>query len=874
MPNAEQERLKNADWKIWGPYLSNRQWGTVREDYSSDGNPWNYLTHDMARSKAYRWGEEGIAGISDNSQILCFAPAFWNGNDTILKERFFGLTPSEGNHGEDVKEYYYYIDNTPTHSYMKMLYKYPQKAFPYNELIQKNKLRGLDKNEYELIDTGIFENNKYFDIEVEYAKQKTCTIISKITVHNRSSEDATIFILPHIWFRNTWSWDGLAPKPKLFSIEDNVVKAEHELLGEYFISFNECQQILFCENETNNQKLYGYDDGIPFPKDGINEHIIHNLQTVNPDNGGTKAAAVYKILVKAGGNHSIWVQLSNEDTQLNQTELENILSERRNEADIFYDSKQDGIPNAEDRFIQRQALAGLLWSKQYYYYNLSQWRTGDKNEPAPPVSRFGGRNSRWMHLYAGDVILMPDKWEYPWFAAWDTAFQAISLSVIDMAMAKEQLLLLTHEWYMHPSGQLPGYEWEFDNVNPPMHAWAAWYIYEQDKIDKQNNGDIIFLKSVFNRLIINFTWWVNREDKAGNNIFEGGFLGLDNIAIIDRSQPLPDGGIIEQSDGTSWMAMYSLKMMRIALELAEYDSVYEDMATKFFEHFMYIAGAMNTIGSTGTGLWDEEDGFFYDQVKFPNGDIIKLKVRSLVGLLPLMCVEVLNDEVLNRFPEFTKRLNWFLKHKPDLSGLVSHWNEQGKSEKHLFSLLRGHRLKELLRKLLDPDEFFSDYGIRSVSKFHLSHPYILYFGNQKLVVEYTPSESKISMFGGNSNWRGPIWIPVNFLIIKSLVKFHSYYGDDFILENPSDSDKIHNLTEIGSILTRRILSIFQFNDEGIRPVDRNYPLLSKDIFFKNNVLFYEYFNGDDGSGAGASHQTGWTALIANLISHPQAKNPI
>jgi hypothetical protein len=870
--NPEKERLQQSEWKIWGPYLSDRQWGTVREDYSKDGEAWFNLTHDMARSKAYRWGEDGIGGISDYQQLLCFAPAFWNGSDPILKERLFGLTPHEGNHGEDVKEYYYYLDNTPTHSYMKMLYKYPQLKFPYIELVAENKRRGLDSNEFELIETGIFDSNEYFDIELEYVKQSATNILVKISVHNRSKYKASLLLLPQVWFSNTWSWNDLPDKPKLFAINNDTVKAEHSQLGDYYIFFNNCSDMLFCENETNNKKLYSWDDGNQFPKDGINDYVINNAATVNPDKGGTKAAAVYNLSLEPHASAFTWVQLSNQNNPLTTDSMEQTLAIRKTEADVFYEAIQNGIANTEERNIQRQAFAGLLWSKQFYYYNISQWLSGDSHEIKPPVERLTGRNAGWKHFYANDIICMPDKWEYPWFAAWDTAFHTIPLSLVDPGMAKEQLRLLTHEWYMHPNGQLPGYEWEFNNVNPPVHAWAAWYIYTQDKIHNNNNGDHTFLKSIFNRLLINFTWWVNREDKAGNNIFEGGYLGLDNIGIFDRNQALPDGSIMEQSDGTSWMAMYCLKMMRISLELAEEDAVYEDMATKFFEHFMYIAGAMASMGETATGLWDEEDEFFYDQLKFSDNSTLKLKVKSLVGLLPLMCVEVISHETLSKFPEFAKRLNWFLKHKPALASLVSRLDEQGKLDKHIFSLLRGHRLKAILRRILDPHEFFSEYGIRSVSKFHEQHPFVLKFDNEQYAVQYNAAESKTPMFGGNSNWRGPVWLPINFLLIQSLLQFHEYYGDDFIIPSPDNSGNSYTLKEISTDIAARLLRIYIPDEFGARPVNRLYLKFQEDTYFKDHLLFYEYFDGDNGRGVGASHQTGWTALLANLIQQFQSTN--
>lgn len=865
MNNPEKERLQNPEWQKWGPYLSDRQWGIVREDYSRDGQAWLYTTHDMARSKAYRWGEEGIAGISDDKQLLCFALAFWNGKDPILKERYFGLTPMEGNHGEDVKEYYYYLDNTPTHSYMKMVYKYPQQAFPYNQLLEENKKRGLHDKEFELIDTRIFEQNEYFDIEIEYAKKSQYSNVIKITVHNRSPQPATLELLPTLWFRNTWSWNLQAKKPALYTIAVDAIKAEHPLLDAYTLYCKGCNNIYCCENETNDKKLYNYNNNNLYPKDAINDFIIHNLPTINPDKGGTKAAAHYSLHLNGLSSTSIYLQLTNEQVQLSEDEIETVFKTRITEANLFYAELQKEIKEEELKNIQRQALAGLLWSKQFYYYHIEEWLKGDKNMPPPPQERLDGRNSDWKHLYANDIIVMPDKWEYPWFAAWDTAFQAVPLYLVDPVLAKQQIILLTHEWYMHPTGQLPAYEWEFNNINPPVHAWATWYIYEADKKANEGKGDFIFLKSVFNRLIINFTWWVNREDAEGNNIFEGGFLGLDNIEIFDRSKPLPTGGIMEQADGTSWMALYCLKMMRMALELATNDPVYEDMATKFFEHFMYIANAMNSMGNQATGMWDDEDSFFYDQIKFPDKSAMKLKVRSLVGLLPILCVEVIDHAILKQLPNFNARLNWFLKNKPDFASLVSRWDEQGQNDKHIFSLLRGHRLKGILRKMLDPAEFLSDYGIRSLSKFHEKNPYELYINEQRFEVKYTPAESDSTMFGGNSNWRGPIWMPVNFLLTDSLEIFYEYYGQDFLVEYPTGANEYHTLQFIAAAISLRVIKIYRPDEGGARAVFSLYPKMQLDENFKNKLLFFEYFDGDTGRGVGASHQTGWTSLIATFI---------
>lgn len=864
--NPEKKRLQSPEWKIWGPYLSDRQWGTVREDYSQNGDAWSYFTHDMARSKAYRWGEDGIAGICDNQQLLCFAPAFWNGKDAIIKERLFGLTPLEGNHGEDVKECYYHLDNTPTHSYMKMLYKYPQQSFPYTALINENKKRNLADLEFELADTGVFENDEYFDIEIEYAKKAATIIVVKITIYNRSSLPAMLYVVPQVWLRNTWSWNETTKKPRLYLISDNVIKSEAEKLGDYYILCPNSHEIVFCENETNNNRIYGFDDGLKFSKDGINDYVVNGANTINPDKGGTKAGAIYKINFESLSVESIVIQITTENTPLNEQEIEEILAERKSEANLFYEDLFPAEQSFELKNIQRQALAGLLWSKQTYYFNISQWLKGDPLQPTPPLERLTSRNSNWEHFFANDIILMPDKWEYPWFAAWDTAFHAIPLSLIDPVLAKEQIRLLTHEWYMHPNGQLPGYEWEFSNVNPPLHAWAAWQVYSVDKKNNQNNGDHTFLKSIFNRLMLNFTWWVNREDNEGNNIFQGGFLGLDNIGIFDRNKPLPNGGIIEQSDGTSWMAMYCLQMMRISLELAEEDPVYEDMATKFFEHFMYIAGAMDSMGGSDSGLWDAEDEFYYDQLKFADNGVLKLKIRSLVGLLPLLCVEVIDEDTINKFPEFAERLHWFVEHKPELSSLVSRWNDPGQQNKRIFSILRGHRLKSLLRRMLDSSEFLSEYGIRSLSKFYEVNPFRLSTIADSPEVRYSPAESSITMFGGNSNWRGPVWIPVNYLLIHGLLKFYEYYGDDFVVEFPENSGKNHSLYQVASEIAERLISIYLPDSKGERPVNKLYPKFQHDKFFKDLLLFYEYFDGDSGRGVGASHQTGWTSLLANLIS--------
>jgi hypothetical protein len=862
---TEQERLKDDAWRKWGPYLTERQWGTVREDYSADGNAWAYTTHDMARSKTYRWGEEGIAGISDDEQLLCFAIAVWNKKDPILKERLFGLTNNEGNHGEDVKEMYYYLDATPSHSYLKMLYKYPQREFPYTQLVEENKRRSRLEPEYELLDTGIFDDNEYFDVFVEYAKADVTDILIKISVYNRSQHDASVHVLPTVWFRNTWAWGYKDYKPLMMAGNDNNILIDHKKLGNYTLYMDDAATLLFCDNETNLQHLYHTPNTSPYVKDGINNYIIHgDIGAIN-DAIGTKAAAHYEISIKGGEKQVIQLRLAATDLKDPFAAFDDIFEKRIDEAEAFYQKIQQGISSEDERLVQRQAFAGMVWSKQFYYYDVYQWLIGDPAQPRPPAQRKHGRNREWKHLNNADIISMPDKWEYPWYAAWDLAFHCIPLALIDSGFAKQQLLLLTKEWYMHPNGQLPAYEWSLCDVNPPVHAWATWRVYQIDQHNNNGKGDLQFLESVFHKLLLTFTWWVNRKDHQGNNIFEGGFLGLDNIGVFDRSAPLPTGGFIEQADATSWMAMYSLNLMRIALELAVHNPVYQDMATKFFEHFLYIAGAMDNIGGESDGLWDENDQFFYDVLMLPNDHSCRLKVRSLVGLMPLFAVEILDHEILEKVPEFTRRLQWFLKYRPDLASLVSRWQEENKIHKHLLSLLRGHRMKAILRRMLDETEFLSAYGVRSLSKHHEQAPYQFHVNGNTLCVDYTPAEAINGLFGGNSNWRGPIWMPVNYLIIESLQRFHYYYGDEFKVEHPTGSGQFLTLNEIADELSRRLCNLFLLNEEGQRPVFGGCDKLQQDPHFKNYILFYEYFNGDNGRGAGASHQTGWTGLVAKLL---------
>jgi hypothetical protein len=873
---SEQQRLNEAksgrqDWKRWGPYLSERQWGTVREDYSPHGNAWEYLPHDHARSRAYRWGEDGLAGISDDSQRLCLSLALWNGKDAILKERIFGLTNSEGNHGEDAKELYYYLDATPTHSYLKMLYKYPQREFPYAQLVEENRRRGKDAPEFELLDTGIFDDDRYFDVFVEYAKAGPDDILVLVTVHNRGQETATIHLLPQLWFRNTWSWKNDAAKPELTATQDGVVTAGHSELGSYQLYCEGSPELLFCENETNVRRLYGQNEAPGHFKDAFNEHVINgNKQAVNSQQTGTKAAAHFEMPVAAKGAVTIRLRLTRGTVPKPFADFDKLFTQRRREADEFYAELQRDITDADARLVQRQAFAGMIWSKQFFYYDVPEWIKGDASQPPPPGERKHGRNREWSHLNNADIISMPDKWEYPWYAAWDLAFHCIPLAMVDAEFAKSQLVLLTREWYMHPNGQLPAYEWAFGDVNPPVHAWATWRVFQMERKQRRatnpaDPGDLAFLERVFHKLMLNFTWWVNRKDTQGRNIFQGGFLGLDNIGCFDRSAPLPTGGFINQADGTAWMAMYSLNLMRIALELARHNKVYEDIATKFFEHFLHIVEAMNNIGEEGIGLWDEEDQFYYDVLNLPDGRMVPLKVRSLVGLIPLFAVEVPESSLLDEVPQFKERLEWFLNYRPDLVNLVSRWNEPGMKHRHLLSLLRGHRMKCLLRRMLDETEFLSDFGVRAISRHHLEHPYEFHANGTTMSVGYQPAESKSGLFGGNSNWRGPIWMPVNYLLIESLQKFHHYYGDDFKVECPTGSGQFMTIAEVADELSRRLARIFLKGDDSQRPVLKYHPKLATDPHFRDHILFHEYFHGDNGRGVGASHQTGWTGLVAKLL---------
>lgn len=870
MNTTEHQRLasdsgNNNPWRLWGPYLSERQWGTVREDYSPHGEAWDYFSHDQARSRAYRWGEDGIGGISDITQRLCLGVALWNGRDPILKERLFGLTNGEGNHGEDVKEQYYYLDAIPSHAYLKMLYKYPQQAFPYQALVEENKQRGKQQPEFELLDTGIFDDDRYFDVFVEYAKAHADDILLRITAHNRGPEAAPLHILPQLWFRNTWSWGNDNDKPVLSANAAGEIEIQHHTLGEYHCYMDATPELLFCDNDTNVQKLYGMAAPGYF-KDAFHAAVIHRqTDAVNPAQTGTKACGHYVFSIPAHAKVEVRLRLSRSANAQAFNDFEQIFTTRINEADAFYDGIQTGIKDADTRMIQRQALAGMIWSKQFYYYDIPQWLNGDPGQPKPDAARQHGRNKNWQHLNNADIISMPDKWEYPWYASWDLAFHCVTLAMIDPAFAKHQILLMTRVWYMHPNGQIPAYEWSFDDVNPPVHAWAAWEIYKAECEANGGVGDLDFLERVMHKLIVNFTWWVNRKDADDNNVFQGGFLGLDNIGVFDRSAPLPTGGHINQSDATSWMAMYCLNLMRIALELALHNRVYEDIATKFFEHFLYIAKAMTHIGDDGVGLWNDEDGFFYDVLRFPDGQLMPLKVRSMVGLIPLYAVEIIEPDMLERLPDFKRRLEWFLNYRPDLAGLVSQWNVPGRGNRHLLSLLRGHRMKLLLKRMLDESEFLSDYGIRSLSRAHLDTPYVFDCCGQPMTVQYQPGESASGSFGGNSNWRGPVWFPVNYLLIISLKRFASYYGDDFKIECPTGSGQYLSINEVADELGQRLTRLFRRDENGRRPVFGGNPKLQTDPHFKDHLLFYEYFHGDNGRGVGASHQTGWTGLVANLL---------
>lgn len=871
MQTVEGQRLSDRDaWLQWGPYLAERQWGTVREDYSGDGDAWNYFPHEHARSRAYRWGEDGIGGFTDDRLRWCLSVALWNGKDPILKERMFGLTNAQGNHGEDVKELYYYLDSTPTHSYMRMLYKYPHALFPYADLLAENARRGLKDREYELLDTGVFNENRYFDVTIEYAKATPDDILIRITVDNRGPDAADLHLLPQLWARNTWDWRPGIPKPKLALAGKGVI-ATHNRMEERRLDIDTPASWLFCDNETNTPLLYGADATGPF-KDGINDYVVSGRTNAVDHQQGTKCAAHTVLTVPPGGQRVVRLRWRPNGAAGDAfADHDTVFAARLGEADAFYAALQINMANADARLVQRQALAGLLWSKQFYRYDVRRWLAGDPLQPEPPPERKSIRNADWQHLNNRDILSMPDTWEYPWYASWDLAFHAVTFALIDPEFAKHQLLLLTHEWFMHPNGSLPAFEWGFGEVNPPVHAWAAWRVFRMDAA-LRGKPDFNFLARIFHKLMMNFTGWVNRQDADGRNVFQGGFLGLDNIGVFDRGQKLPVAGRIDQSDGTSWMAMYALNMMRISLELTTYNDVYESTATKFFEHFLAIAEAM-TQQNGRKGLWDETDQFYHNVLQRPDGSSIPLRLFSLVGLIPLFAVEVLEPETVDRCPEFAQRLRWVLEHRPDLAALVSHWDVKGQGSRRLLSLLRGHRVKALLRRMLDETAFLSPHGIRSVSRQHLDHPFELDLDGQRFSVGYVPGDSDSRAFGGNSNWRGPVWMPINFMLVEAMYGFYRYYGDDFQVEYPTGSGMALTLRQIGDELATRLTSLFLRAPDGRRAVFGESAVQQNDPHFRDNVLFHEFFHGDTGEGLGASHQTGWTALIALLLHAREPDDP-
>jgi len=882
---AEEQRLEESkkrekDWKRWGCYVSERAWGTVREDYSMDGAAWDYFPFEHAVSRAYRWNEDGIAGICDAKQRICFALSLWNEADAVLKERLFGLSGNVGSHGEDVKEYYFYLDNTPTHSYMKYLYKYPQKKFPYEKIYEENHRRDKSQPEYELIDTGVFDDDGYFDVVVEYAKADADDICIKITAFNRGRESAPLHILPTVWFRNRWSWYQTADKPAMKEIETtaenlSVIHLTEEKRGDYSLICAGAAQILFTENETNFEKLYGGKNESLYAKDGINDFVVSKKESaINPEQTGTKAAAHYSFNIAPQASETIYLRLSSQQSAVSGQqfqsggefikECEQVFVERIKEADEFYAGIIPNNLNDDAKNVMRQSLAGMLWAKQFYHYVVKTWLDGDGKFSSPPAQRLKGRNNEWKHLYNDDVISMPDKWEYPWYAAWDLGFHCVALAPVDAEFAKDQLILLLREWYQHPNGQIPAYEWAFSDVNPPVHAWAALRVY-QIEAKRADKPDREFLEKVFHKLLLNFTWWVNRKDTEGNNVFEGGFLGLDNIGVFDRNTKLPNGAHLEQSDGTSWMAMYCLNMLAIAIELAKEDAVYGDVASKFFEHFVYISDAMNNLGNENTELWNERDGFYYDVLHLEDHRNIPIKVRSMVGLIPLFAVETVEEKWLDHLPELKKRTDWFLQNRADLTDDIACMQQPGRDNRRLLAIVTKEQLRSVLRYMLSENEFLSDYGIRALSRFHKAKPYLFEIGGNKYEVGYEPAESMTGMFGGNSNWRGPIWFPMNYLLIESLQKFDFYYGDDFKIEFPTGSGKMLTLWEVSQELSQRLSNIFLKDAENRRAVFGGAGKFQTDEHWRDHILFYEYFHGDLGIGLGASHQTGWTGLIGKLL---------
>jgi len=862
----EESRQRRVHWNRWGPYLAERAWCTVREDYSAGGDVWEYFTHDQARSRAYRWNEDGLAGICDRHQRICFAIALWNGCDPFLKERLFGLTGSEGNHGEDVKECYFYLDNTPTHSYMKCLYKYPQAEFPYTKLREENRRRSRLDPEYELIDTGVFAENRYFDVFVEYAKAAPEDILIRITVFNRGPESAQFHLLPTIWFRNTWGWGTGEPKPELRrAAAPGTIQLDEPYYGRRWLYCNAHPPLLFTENESNCAKLWGTPNPGRFAKDGIGEYLVHGSPNgIDPDGKGTKAAAHYALIIEAGKSATAELRLT--DTPTSEPfggEFHQTFLKRMDEANDFYATVTPRELSIDGRAVMRQAFAGMLWSKQFYHYVVRDWLAGDPSFPSPPAERKLGRNHEWQHLYNSDILSMPDKWEYPWYAAWDLAFHCLPLALVDSAFAKDQLVLMLREWYMHPNGQLPAYEWNLGDVNPPVYAWAAWRVYKID--GKHAKPDRGFLERVFHKLLLNFTWWVNRKDAAGNNVFQGGFLGLDNIGVFNRSEPLPSGEYIEQADGTGWMAMYSLNLLAIALELARDDPAYEDVASKFWEHFLFIAKAINHLGDDGVGMWDEEDGFFYDALHMSDGGSVPLKVRSAVGLIPLFAVETLEPRLVDQLPGFKRRMQWFIDHRPDLTCNVASMEVAGKGARRMLSIVTPKQLRRILKRTLDEEEFLSPFGVRSVSRVHRDRPYILHSNGNQHRVDYEPGESRTGLFGGNSNWRGPVWFPLNYLLIEALQKFHHYLGDEYKVECPTGSGTMMTLWEVAAEISHRLSRIFLKDEHGRRAANGGIEQFEKDPYWRDLVLFHEYFHGDTGAGLGASHQTGWTGLVAKLL---------
>jgi hypothetical protein len=872
---AEEERLqedarRERHWKRWGPYLSERAWGTVREDYSPSGTAWEAFPHEHARSRVYRWNEDGLAGLCDRHQYICFALALWNGHDPILKERLFGLTGHEGNHGEDVKEYYFYLDSTPTHSYMKFLYKYPQSTFPYERLVEENRRRSRHEPEFELHESGCFDAQRYFDVFVEYAKASPEDICIRVEVINRGPDTAELTVLPTIWYRNTWSWGSDIRRPRFQAgvpiDAASVIETVHDYYGVRRLLCDKQPPLLFTENETNSRRLYADDEGPRYAKDAFHDYVVCGLKAaINPDHIGSKAAAHYALTVAAGAAGRINLRFTNDAhvAGFTRQNFEEVFERRIQEADEFYETLAPRRLSKDARRVQRQAFAGLLLSKQYYHYDVSRWLKGDPMGPEPPPNRLHGRNADWTHLYNADVLSMPDKWEYPWYAAWDLAFHCIPLALVDPTFAKEQLILMLREWYMHPNGQMPAYEWALGDVNPPVHAWAAWRVYKIEQ-KRRGVGDRVFLERVFHKLLLNFTWWVNRKDTEGKNIFQGGFLGLDNIGVFDRSAPLPTGGRLEQSDATSWMGMYCLNMLTMALELARENRAYEDVASKFFEHFVYICRAVNNIGGTRIELWDGTDGFFYDVLHLPNGETTHMKVRSMVGLIPLFAVETLDSTLIDRLPRFKHRMQWFIENRPEFAQHVETQSYEG-GVRRFLSLVNRHRLRSIMRYLLDENEFLSPYGIRALSRHHRDHPYVLNVMGHEHRVDYEPAESSTPQFGGNSNWRGPIWFPVNYLLIESLQKFHFFLGDHYKVEYPFGSGQQATLWQVAGELSRRLIGIFLRNAEGKRPVFGGAHMFQQGPHWQDHLLFYEYFHGDNGAGIGASHQTGWTGLVAKLI---------